>query len=116
MALIVEEQGTAMSEAETDKPDEVTAAIQVAREFLLKAFQGEKVENLGLEEVRRNTRDGTWDITFGFNRRWHPPPPPNNFRALGAAGAAARPQRTYKVVTVDLNGPKGLSITNRHDD
>lgn len=105
-----------MSEAETNKPDEITAAIQVAKEFLLKAFQGEKLENLGLEEVQRNKHDGTWEITLGFSRRWDHPPPNNQFLAMAAAAAAARPQRTYKVVTVDLSGPRGLSITNRHDD
>ena len=105
-----------MSEAETGKPDEVTVAIQVAKEFLLKAFQGEKLENLGLEEVRQNKYEDTWEITLGFNRRWDYPPPNNNFLAMAAAAAAARPQRTYKVVTVDLNGPKGVSITNRHDE
>lgn len=98
-----------MSEAETDKPDEVTAAIRVVKEFLLKAFQGEKLENLGLEEVRRNKYEDTWDITFGFNRCWDHLLPSNNFLAM----AAARPQRTYKVVTADLKGPKGFSITNR---
>lgn len=105
-----------MSEAETDKPDEVTAAIQAAKEFLLKAFRGEKLENVGLEEVRRSQYGDTWEITFGFNRRWDHPPPSNNFLAMAAAAATARPQRVYKVVAVDLDGPKGLSITNRHDD
>ena len=57
-----------MSEAEADKPDEVAAAIQVAKEFL-KAFQGERIEHLGLEEARQNKHEKTWDITFGFNRR-----------------------------------------------
>lgn len=58
----------AMSEA-VDKPDEVTAAIQAAKEFLLKTFQGEKIENLGLEEVRQNKHDDTWEVTLGFSRR-----------------------------------------------
>lgn len=80
-----------MSEADTDKPDEVTAAIQAAREFLLKAFWGERIENLGLEKVRRSQSGDTWDITFGFNRRWDHPPPSNNFLAMAAAAAAARP-------------------------
>ncbi len=57
-----------MSEA-VDKPDEVTAAIQAAKEFLLKTFQGEKIENLGLEEVRQNKHDDTWEVTLGFSRR-----------------------------------------------
>lgn len=105
-----------MSEADADRPDEVTAAIQSAKEFLLKAFRGETIENLGLEEVRRNKRDRTWEVTLGFNRRWDSPPASNNFLAMAAAAAAARPQRIYKVVTVDLNGLEEFSITNRHDD
>lgn len=104
-----------MSEA-GDKTDEVAAAIQAAKNFLLKAFQGEKIENLGLEEVRRNKHDRTWEITLGFNRRWDSPPPGNNLLAMAAAAAAARPQRIYKVVTVDLSGLEDFSITNRHDD
>ncbi len=104
-----------MSEA-SDKLDEVTAAIQAAKAFLLKAFQGEPIENLGLEEVRRNKHDRTWEITLGFNRRWDSPSPNNNFIAMAAAAAAARPQRIYKVVTVDLSGLEDFSISNRRDD
>lgn len=82
-----------MSEAEADKLDEVTEAIQAAKEFLLKAFQGERIENLGLEEVKRGGPGNTWDITLGFTRRWDYPQPENTFLQMAAA-AAARPQRT----------------------
>ena len=105
-----------MSEVGTDKPDEVTAAVQAAKDFLLKAFQGEKIENLGLEEVRWNKHEHTWEVTLGFNRRWDPPPPNNNFLAMAAAAAAARPPRTYKVVKVDVNGLGEFSIINRSDE
>ena len=104
-----------MSEA-VDEPDEVMAVIRTAKEFLLKAFQDEKIESLGLEEVRRNKHDDTWKITLGFSRRWEAPPPNNTFLAMAATAAAARLPRTYKVVTIDSHGPKGLSITNRADD
>ncbi len=102
-----------MSDVEAEKPDEVTRAIRVAKEFLRQAFQGETIENLGLEEVKKDY-DSIWDVTLGFNRRWDYPPANNTF--LQIAAAAARPQRTYKVVKVDLSGSKGLSITNRKDD
>lgn len=100
-----------MSEVET--PDDVTRAIKMAKEFLLKAFQGEKIENLGLEEVKHDY-GSEWEITLGFNRRWDYPAGSNAF--LQMAAAAARPHRTYKVVKVDLDGPKGLSIFNRKED
>jgi hypothetical protein len=95
--------------------DELTDAIQLAKAFLLKAFQGEKIENLGLEEVRRD-HGSIWDITLGFSRSWDHPTPNNTFLQMAAAAAAARPQRVYKVVKVDLDGAQGLSISNREDD
>ena len=99
--------------SEVELPDDVARAIKVAKQFLLQAFQGEKLENLGLEEVKLD-HGREWEITLGFNRTWDHPAGTNAF--LQMAAAAARPQRTYKVVKVDLNGPKGISITNRKDD
>ena len=55
-----------MSEAEA--PDDLAQAIKVAKAFFLQAFQGENIENLGLEEVRRN-HGSVWDVTLGFNRK-----------------------------------------------
>jgi hypothetical protein len=104
-----------MSEVESTKPDEVTEAIQTAKALLLKAFQGEKLENLGLEELRHE-HGRKWEITLGFNRRWDHPPATNSFLQMAAIAAAARPQRTYKVVRVDLDDPEEFSISNRKDD
>ena len=101
-----------MSEAEAETPDEVTRAIQLAKKFLLHAFQGEKIENLGLEEVRKE-HNGHWDVTFGFNRSWDHPPG-NTF--LQMATQASRIRRTYKKVKVDLNRSEGLAIFNHNND
>ncbi|MGI3776882.1 MAG: hypothetical protein ACRYGC_06255 [Janthinobacterium lividum] len=106
-----------MSDTEAEKPDDVTAAIGVAKAFLLQAFQGEAIENLGLEEVVPvRPEAGEWNVTFGFNRRWQHPAENNSFLQMAALAAAARPARTYKIVKVNVHGPRGLSITNRKDD
>ena len=99
-----------MSEARVEELDDVNKAIRLAKAFLLKAYEGETIENLGLEEVRQN-HGSIWDVTLGFNRRWDHPQGANSF--LQMAALAARPQRTYKLIQVDLSGPTGLSITNR---
>ena len=103
-----------MSDTEAVRSDEVTRAVQAAKDFLLHAFKDEKIENLSLEEVKHD-RGGQWDITLGFSRRSEVPLSMTN-SFLQAAAAAARSQRAYKVVKVDLDGPRGLSITNRRDD
>jgi len=104
-----------MSEAE--KSDELTTAIQMAKAYLLNAFKGERIENLGLEEVEHDPHQHSWDITLGFNRpRDVPPAEPNNFLQFAAAAAAARPPRVYKVVRVDMQAGEAISIKNRKDD
>lgn len=103
-----------MSEAE--KPDDLTMAIQTAKAYLARAYKDEKIENVGLEEVKHDEYGTTWDITLGFNRPREVPQSLNNFLQAAAAAAAVRPQRVYKVVKVDLNGLKGISISNRKDD
>lgn len=111
-----------MSEAETEKPDELTLAISTAKSFVQKAFAGENIENVGLEEVKPPEYGSVWEITLGFDRRR--PRPPTFHEAMGvpnaflqaAAAAAARPLRVYKVVKVDTAIPKALSLTNREED
>ena len=102
-----------MSEAEIEATDDVRRAIQAAKVFLQRAFQDENVENLGLEEVK-HSQGTVWDVTLSFNRRWDAPAEGSSF--LQMAAAAARSKRSYKVVKVDLDGPRGISITNREDD
>ena len=111
-----------MSEAETEKPDELVLAISTAKDFVRKAFAGESIENVGLEEVQPPEYGNVWKITLGFERRRQRVPStfeaaalPNTF-LQAAAAAAARPLRVYKVVEVDAAIPKALSMTNRKDD
>jgi hypothetical protein len=110
-----------MSETKAEKPDEITSAIQMAKAYLLKAFKGEKIENLALEEVEHDPYQHIWDITLGFDRPRDIPraraiPVPNEFLRLAAAASAARPPRIYKVVRIDFHRGEAVSIKNRKDD
>jgi hypothetical protein len=106
-----------MSEAESEEPDELTKAIQMAKEYLIKAFKNEKIENLGLEEVQHDPYQHAWDITLGFNRqRDIPQTAPNAFLQFAAAASAARPPRVYKVVRINMLDGAAVSIKNRKDD
>lgn len=109
-----------MSEAETRESDDIGLAVKTAKAFLAKAFEGEGIENVGLEEVRPPDFGTVWHVTVGFDRRRPQRPKfadvmPNAY-LQAAAEAATRPARVYKVVEVDLSGPRGVSIMNRKDD
>ncbi len=107
----------AVSEAKADDSDDLSLAIAMAKEFLLKAFKDERIQNVGLEEVQHDPYRRIWDITLGFNRpAVIAPNLPNTFLQAAAAAAAARPPRVYKVVRIDMDGPQAVSITNRKDD
>ncbi len=106
-----------MSETEAEGADELTNAIHMAKAYLLKAFKGERIENLGLEEVQHDEYQYSWDITLGFNRpRDISQTMPSNFLQFAAAASAARPPRIYKVVRVDMQKGEAVSIKNRKDD
>jgi hypothetical protein len=102
---------TGQGKAERDDREQMNIAIAAAKDYLLRAFRDENLEKLGLEEVK-HSGGNIWQITLGFMRRWHEPPARNSFLQMAAIATAARSQREYEVVTVDLDGPKGLSIVN----
>ena len=112
----------AMSEAETKEPDKLALAISTAKNFLRKAFEGENIENIELEEIQPPEYDDIWQVTLGFNRRRdlnaarYANNPMGNSFLQAAAAATVRPQRIYKLVKVDLTGHRAISITNRKDD
>ena len=111
-----------MSEAEIDEPDEMTLAISTAKIFLSKAFKGESIENIEFEEIQPPDFGNIWKVTLGFNRRKDSSTVNLSSNLLSnsflqaVAAATVRPRRVYKIVSVDVAGPKAISITNRKED
>ena len=49
---------------------DVKEAVQLAKRHLLQVFSGEKITDVGLEEVEFDNTKGDWKITMGFTRPW----------------------------------------------
>jgi len=59
--------------------------------------------NLGLEETEYDESLQRWSITLGFSRPWNGPRTP--VRSMFDARVLEQPRkRTYKVITVDIDG------------
>ncbi|MCY4113293.1 MAG: hypothetical protein OXG33_05040 [Chloroflexi bacterium] len=75
---------------------DVQSAVQKARAYLQELFQGEEIEDIGLEEVVFDEESNEWKVTIGFSRPWEKP---NIDFALSEG-----PKRSYKVIRIDNNG------------
>ena len=45
-------------------------AVKLAKDWLTEQLADEKVEDIGLEEVKFDQHFQTWEITLGFSRPW----------------------------------------------
>ena len=79
-------------------------AAKTAKDYIVDIFGDEKIEHVGLEEVKFNHGTEDWEITIGFSRPWD------------RSGLAILPdptRRSYKVVHIsDIDG-KITSVTHR---
>ncbi len=85
--------------------DAVTLAINHVRTL----FEHETISNLGLEEVEFNPSANEWVVTVGFSRPWDYPQ--NALAAL--AGQGGRPNRSFKIVSINDNNGEVIAIKNR---
>jgi predicted lactoylglutathione lyase len=87
---------------ETSRID-IKAAIRAAKTMVSDLLEGESYSQLGLEEVKYDSRSDHWLITLGFNRPW------DVEKQVQTAGMAiyagptttTRQMRTLKKVTID---------------
>lgn len=86
---------------------EVNEAVAKARDFVKEVFEGEKISNLGLDEVEYDEKTDTWMVTIGFSRPWDFPS-----GALAAFSQTVTPKRSYKQVII--KGDKVVSVRNRY--
>lgn len=93
---------------------DVKEAVEKAKKYTAEVFEGESIENLGLEEVVYDGEAVVWKVTVGFNRPWDQIK--NLADALSAASDGQIPEwrrRSYKIVQIDDRTGKVISMTNR---
>ena len=88
---------------------EVKEAIALAKRFLGEVFAGERITELGLEEVEFDDNSGVWYITLGFSRGWDHEP---GSVAAAVAGTTGK-KRIYKVVRISDSNQGKISVKNR---
>lgn len=89
-------------------------AVKTAKEYVADLFEGESIENVGLEEILFKDKTGIWKVTIGFNRPWDQMK--NLADVMSAASAGEIPQwkrRSFKVVDIKDSTGKVLAVTHR---
>ncbi len=90
---------------------DVKEAVRRAKRYLGEIFSGEKITHVGLEEVVFDDAANCWKITLGFFRPWDLDMEQTLVNPLARIDSHSR--RTYKIVQIDDDSGKAVSITNR---
>lgn len=88
--------------AEDIRPEK---AVSAAKRWLSEIYKDERIDQIGLEEVR--FRDGNWEVTLGFLRDEN-----DEQRGGGLAGLYPR-RRIYKVLIVAGNDNHVMEMRDR---
>ena len=86
---------------------DVRQAARTAKEYIVDLFADEQITNVGLEEVVFEDMSNNWKITIGFSRPW------DRKNALAVALADPRSARSYKVIRIDDDDGRVVSLTDR---
>ncbi len=86
---------------------DVKEAVSTAKQYIVSLFDGEEIQNVGLEEVVFEEFQKKWNVTIGFSRSWE------NTGFLTAAFGEVRTKRSYKVLCIDDVNGKVESMTDR---
>lgn len=93
---------------------DVKEAVTAAKAYVtdLYASGGERISNLGLEEIEYDDVERRWMITLAFSRPWNTPKTraAEVLESMGATPAALK--RSFKILTVEDDG-RILSMKNR---
>ncbi len=93
---------------------DVKEAVKTAKDYVTELFEGEGLENVGLEEVPFDDEAGVWKVTVGFNRPWDRVK--NLADAMSSVSAGELPEwkrRSFKVVRIQDDTEKVISLTHR---
>ena len=94
---------------------DVKEAVRKAKDHVEVMFEGENLQNVGLEEVTFNESSNRWLVTVGFSRVWEYSEPIAWKETFG--GQSPRPgnggRREYKVIEISDEDGKAHSIAIR---
>jgi hypothetical protein len=90
---------------------EPSEAVRHAKRWLASIYSDEKIENLGLEEVR--WKGGNWEITLGFDRYANRISQESESGVSTILAALQRPRRDYKVIVVSGEDNSVIEMRNR---
>jgi hypothetical protein len=92
---------------------DIKQAIRIAKAQVADLLEGEAYSQLGLEEVKYDSRDNEWLITLGLNRPWNTETettrPSSIYGGYSLPSTITRQLRTYKKIR--LNGKTGQLIS-----
>lgn len=86
---------------------DVKQAVGMAKRYVADLFIEEDLQNIGLEEVDFDDASGEWLVTIGFSRPWDRP------GGVLAGALNQRPAREYKVVRIEDQSQRVVSVMNR---
>ncbi len=82
-------------------------AARTAKNYIIDLFADEAIADVGFEEVYFDHESNDWKITIGFHRPWD-----HRNKLLTALGDQY-PARSYKVVRIDDEDGRVISVTDR---
>ena len=82
-------------------------AARTAKNYIIDLFADEAIADVGFEEVYFDHESNDWKITIGFHRPWD-----HRNKLLTALGDQY-PARSYKVVRIDDDDGRVISVTDR---
>ena len=93
---------------------DVRDAVKTAKDYVADLFEGEGLENIGLEEVVFENEADVWKVTVGFTRPWdRVKRVADVMKALSSDEIPEWKSRSLKVVRIEDGSGKVLSLTNR---
>lgn len=82
-------------------------AIALAKEWVRDIYTGERITNLGLEELKFDDHSNEWLVTLGFSRPWDV-----NLGLAMALSNDSVARRSFKIVRISDDG-KVRSVEDR---
>ena len=84
-------------------------AVRAAKKWLAEVYAEEAIERITLEEIR--FREGNWEITLGFNRRYHEDQSGDVVKEIDKI--LMRGRRVYKVLILAGNDNHVMEMRDR---